>query len=125
MSYYEHARPAMGEEMATVDPRLPGGQDVAETMYRPVPSAGPRVLPPHVQAARRRQIQIDAMTGEERTFDPGEQELQYAARRMQASATAVNRAIHDSPSHSGSLGAGTVLAQPADHLPWLMFGAGD
>jgi hypothetical protein len=76
---------------------------LAQTQY---PTAGHRPVPPHVQAARRRQIQIDAMTGEQRTFDPAEQELQYEARKVQSHATAVNQAIMGSPTHGGRLGGG-------------------
>jgi hypothetical protein len=69
-------------------------------------------------------VQIDAMTGEQTTFDPAEHELSYLVLKQQAAATAVNQAIIHSTSHSGSLGGGTVLARPADHLAWIMCGAG-
>ena len=122
MSMYDYARPAMGTSYVDNVQNRAGVNDppIAHTMY---PTAGHRPVPPHVQAARKRQIQIDGMTGEQAAFDPAERELQYEARRAQAHATAVNRAIHDSPSHQGSLGGGTVLARQADHLAWLFFGS--
>ena len=108
-------------DQPTVDARQPGGSNAARTQYRP--SVGPRVLPAHVRLARKRQVMIDAMTGEAAMFDPADRELQYQALKQRGSATAVNQAIMSSPSHGGSLGGGTVLARPADHLPWLFFGA--
>jgi hypothetical protein len=114
----------MGDSIADDIGNRAGVNDpaIARTQY---PSAGPRPVPPHVQAARKRQLQIDAMTGEQATFDPAEQGLQYAVRKAQSHASAVNQAIMASPTHAGSLGPGTVLARPADHLGWLLFGAGD
>ena len=110
---------------ANVEVRQPGGSNAPATEYR---SAPPRALPPHVQAANRRSIQIDAVSGQA-LYDSEEERLWNQAddvvnRKAATMAAATNRAIHDSPSDGGSLGAGLALAQPAAHnLPWLLHGA--
>jgi hypothetical protein len=114
----------MTNDPITVDNRSgqPGGSNAPRTQYQ---SAGPRPVPEHVRAARRRQVQIDAMTGEQVAFDPAEHELQHQALKLQSHASAINRAIMRSPSHGGRLGGGMVLGRPVDVLPWVFFGAGD
>jgi hypothetical protein len=108
-------------EMTTVVNRSgqPGGSNAPRTHYA---TAGHRPPPPHVQAAVRRQRVIDAESGQ-LMANCTEHELQRAARHL-AHASAVNRAIMTSPSHSGSLGGGVALARPTVRLPWLFFGGG-
>jgi hypothetical protein len=119
--------PTMGTSYADNVVNRSGTNDpaTAQTQYRAVPSAGHKPVPPHVLAARRRQVLIDGMTGEQAVFDPAERELQYQVRKVQAHASAVNQAIMRSPSNGGSLGGGTVLTRSADRLPWIFFGVGD
>jgi hypothetical protein len=125
VSYLDRYREPMGTSVADNVQNRAGANDAprAQTVY--TPSVAPRVLPAHVRAARRRQVLIDASVGEQAVFDPSEHELQHQALKQRSNASAVNRAIMSSRSHGGSLGGGTVLARPADHLPWLFFGAGD
>jgi hypothetical protein len=106
------------------DARMPGGSNAARTTY---PSSGHRAAPPHVQAARRRQIQIDAMTGP-RVYADVEDRLRHeaddAAEAKQVShASAVNQVIMHSPSEAGPLGGDVHLDHPTAYLPHLFFGA--
>jgi hypothetical protein len=124
MADYQTDYPAMGTSIADeVSNRSgqPGGSNAPGTQY---PTAGHRPMPPHVQAARRRQVLIDGMTGQA-VFDGADRDLKWQIRKAQDAATAVNQAIMRSPSNAGRLGGGIVLARPADHLPWIFFGAGD
>jgi hypothetical protein len=110
-------RQPMGEEMATVDPRLPGGPSTPTTEYRP--SAGPRVLPARVRAQR----QIDAMSGEaldhrmrgrlDEAMAGMDENGQYMARREMAHGVAVGAHIRAGAAHpAGYLGGGVRLAGP-------------
>jgi hypothetical protein len=125
---YDFSRPQMGTSYVDDISNRSGVNDprVARTQY---PTSGHRPVPLHVQAARRRQVLIDGMSGA-RVYEDVEDRLRNdaadaEARKVQSHATAVNQAIMHSPTHGGRLGGGTVLARPADHLPWLFFGAGE
>jgi hypothetical protein len=91
-------------------------EPVARTQYPP--TQGHRPVPPHVTAARKRQILIDAASGQAMYDNEA-----AALRKWQSSATAVNQALLASPSHAGHLGGQTYLEAPANVLPWILQGA--
>jgi hypothetical protein len=119
---FDFTRPRMDTSVANDIQNRAGSEHdapVARTQYA---SAPPRVLPSHVQSARRRQVQINAMTGA--ALDAGADDvLLHEVQRAQAHATAINRAIHDAPSSSGSVGGGLLIDHPSSVLPHLFFGA--
>src|SRR5438067_7699898 len=114
----------MGDSMANVDARQPGGSNTPRTQYS---TSGHRPLPPRVQAARRAQIMISASSGSKMADEmnarladavenaPGAPDT-YKGVKDRAMGITVGSWCRASDPYAGYLGGRTRLAGPQDML---------